>query len=185
MTNFTLQAFATWADGLDGSKAPDAWEKIFPPGGHLFQGLKSITEYIEHNGTGGGLCRPLFAEFLEEAGAALADRRLTALAARYAELGREWTALADAALPDEVPAFRQAKELLGRKVEAESAEAGPQDSARTECQKAMDECAARMKEGFPLDATRSTALRRELKRRVTALYEGEVAALAELTKAAG
>ena len=183
MKNFTLQAFATWADRLDGSRAPDAWEKIFPPGGHLFQGLKSITEYIEHNGTGGGLCRPLFAEFLEEAGAALDDRRLAALAARYAELGREWTALADAALPDNVPAFRKAKELLGRKVEAESVEAGPHDSGQAECEKAMADCAAGMKEEFPLDADRSTALRRELKRRVTALYEAEVAAAAELERA--
>ena len=30
--NFTLTAFSTWADRLDGSKAPDAWEKIFRPG---------------------------------------------------------------------------------------------------------------------------------------------------------
>ena len=184
MKNFTLQAFATWADRLDGSRAPDAWERIFPPGPHLFQGLKSIAEYVEHNGTGGGLCRPLFAEFLAEAGSALNDRALTALGRRYAELGREWTALADAALPDEVPAFRRAKELLGRTVEAERSEAGPDDAGLPECRKAMEAFAARMKEGFPLDAAAGTALRRELKRRVMALYEAEVAAVAELEKAA-
>ena len=183
--NFTLQAFATWADRLDGSRAPDGWEKIFPPGPHLFQGLRSVTEYVEHNGTGGGLCRPLFAEFLEEAGSAVEDRRLTALAARYRELGREWTALAEAALPDDVPAFRDAKELLGRKGEAESGQAEVQDRGRSECRQAMDALAGRMKEEFPLDAAGSAALRRELKRRVTALYEAEVAALGELGKAAG
>ena len=185
MKNFTLAAFATWADRLDGSKAADSWEKLFPPGPHLYQGLRSITEYVEHNGTGGGLCRPLFAEFLEEAGSALNDRKLAALAARYGELGREWSALADAALPDAVPLFRDTKDMLGRRVELRSEERDSTGPAVAACEKAMEASAAAMKDGFPLDAAASTALRRELKRRVAALYEAEVAALGELRKALG
>jgi hypothetical protein len=173
MKNFTLEAFATWADRLDGSKAPDAWEKIFPPGPQLYQGLRSICEYIEYYGTGGGLCRPLFAEFLEEAAGALGDRGLSRLAERYAELGRGWSALAEAALPDEVPAFRKTKELLARCAEILTAEGTPSGSEETE----------RFKElpgEFPLDAAKSGALRRELKQRVAALYQGEVTALGAL-----
>lgn len=173
MKNFTLAAFSTWADRLDGSKAPDAWEKIFPPGPLMYTGLRSITEFVEYYGTGGGLCRPIFAEFLDEASQALGDKKLAALSARYAELGRGWSALAEAALPDQVPAFRKAKELIAAGLDTTGPEA-------LLCGKALEKSRARMKEGFPLDAAASTALRRDLKRRVTALYEQEVAAAAVL-----
>lgn len=157
MKNFRLDAFKTWADKLDGSKAADSWEKIFPPGPLLYTGLWSVYEFIEHFGTGGGLCRPIFAEFLAEAGTALKDAGLKAVARRYADLGREWTALAEAALPDSVPALGEVKRLP-----------------------TLAERVAATKRKFPLDARQSAALRKELKERVTALYEGEVAALAEL-----
>jgi len=181
MKNFTLEAFATWADRLHGSKAPDSWDKIFPPGHHLFQGLRSITEYIEYYGTGGGLCRPLFAEFLGEASEVLGDRRLASLAERYAELGRGWSALADAALPDDVPEFREAKQLLARKAEAVAAETDAAGGAEVSfCTEAMEEAAAGMKKGFPLDEAASAALRKQLKEQLVKLVDGERAALAEL-----
>lgn len=60
MKNFRLDAFNTWADKLDGSKAADSWEKIFPPGPLFYQGLWSVYEFIEHFGTGGGRCRMTF-----------------------------------------------------------------------------------------------------------------------------
>ncbi|NOT07729.1 MAG: DUF4872 domain-containing protein [Gemmatimonadales bacterium] len=179
MKNYRLDAFLAWAEKLDGSKAADAWDKIFPPGPLLYTGLWSVYEFIEHWG-GGGLCRPVFAEFLHEAGAALKDRRLTALGDSYADLGRDWTALANAALPDEVPAFRQTKELLARKSEflhEQTAEA-TEEVARAWA--AFGEEGERMKKAFPLDAAQSRALRRELKRRVVALHEAEVAALEAL-----
>jgi hypothetical protein len=157
MKNFTLEAFKTWADKLDGSKAADSWEKIFPPGPLLYTGLWSVYEFIEQVGTGGGLCRPIFAEFLAEAGTALSDPKLHALAKRYAELGRDWSALAQAALPDNVPALREVRGM-----------------------RTLTDRVAATKRDFPLDAKQSLALRRDLKERVTALYEGEVAALAEL-----
>jgi hypothetical protein len=157
MKNYRLDAFKLWADKLDGSKVADSWEKIFPPGPLLYTGLWSVYEFIERFGTGGGLCRTIFAEFLAEAATALKDPKLTAVAKRYADLGRDWTALAEAALPDSVPALREVKRL-------------PTLSERFEA----------TKRDFPLDVKESAALRRELKERVSALYAGEVAALGEL-----
>lgn len=180
--NFTLDAFATWAERLDGSKAPDAWEKIFPPGPLLYQGLKAIAEYIEYYGTGGGLCRPLFAEFLEEASSALGDKSLAALADRYAELGRNWSALATAALPEQVPLFRETRELLGQRHEAVTALGEEEASGGAECWQRIQQMNAKVKDGFPLDAVESAALRRELKRRVLELVAGERDALAAMTR---
>jgi hypothetical protein len=181
MKNFRLDAFANWADRLDGSKAADSWEKMFPPGHRLYQGLCSITEYIEHYGTGGGLCRPMFGEFLEEAGAALADPALTAVAARYAELGRGWTALAEAALPARVPELGETRALLARRSEHRAEGAGATAEVAA-CWKALEEQAQRLKRKFPLDAVESAALRRDLKARVTALHAGEVEALDALRR---
>jgi hypothetical protein len=179
MKNFTLDAFATWADRLDGSKAPDAWEKIFPPGPHLYVGLRSITDSIEHSGTGGGLCRPIYADFLEEAAGLLKDRRLEQLATRYAELGKRWSALADAALPEQYPAFRETRDLLSQK--AELRHRRPDDDGEADrCTQLMGEWVERMKRAFPLDAAASAALRRELKTRVSGLVDDERAALADL-----
>ena len=173
--NFTLAAFATWADRLDGSKAPDAWEKIFPAGPLLYTGLKSIAEFIEYNGTGGGLCRPIFAEFLEEAGQALGDPRLAVLSERYAQLGRDWSALSEAALPDDVPAFRHTKELIAAGVDVVGTEA-------LEYCRALKESGTRIEQDFPLGEAEAKALRRDLKRRVTAIYEEEIAAAAALAQ---
>ena len=181
MKNFRLDAFANWAERLDGSKAADSWETMFPPGHRLHQGLWSITEYVEYYGTGGGLSRPLFAEFLEEAGTALSDPALKAAAARYAELGREWTALAEAALPEEVPELAETRALLARRSEHRAEGAGATAEVAA-CWKALDEQAARLKRKFPLDAAASTTLRRELKQRVTALHAGEVEALETLRR---
>ncbi|HEV3449189.1 MAG TPA: DUF4872 domain-containing protein, partial [Gemmataceae bacterium] len=106
---FTLDSLRTWGERLHASKGKQAWETIFAPGPNLWRGLTSIYDFIEHHGTGGGLCRPLFADFLQEASEALGDACLSGLAERYAELGRQWTALAEAALLDSVPLLREAK----------------------------------------------------------------------------
>jgi len=181
MKNFRLDAFANWAEHLDGSKAADSWEKMFPPGHRLYQGLWSITEYIEYYGTGGGLSRPMFAEFLEEAGTALSDPVLTAAAAQYAGLGRGWTALAEAALPAHVPELAETRALLARRSEHRAAGANGTAEVAA-CWKALDEQAARLKRQFPLDAAAGTALRRDLKQRVLALHAGEVEALDTLRR---
>ena len=180
MKNYRLDAFANWADKLDGAKGADSWARMFRPGHLMYQGLWSITEFVEFYG-GGGLCRPIFAEFLADAGRLLRDQRLEALSTRYASLGRDWSALADAALPDRVPALRDTKRLYQRRARARvRGIAGTPEVA--ECWKGLEEQGKRMRASFPMDDDASAELRRDLKRRVTALYEEEVGALGVLEK---
>ena len=180
MKNFTLDAFSTWAERLSGSKAADSWAQVFPRGKHLFAGLWSIHQYVDYYYTGGGLCRPMFAEFLAEAGAALDDRALTRASGRYAELGREWSALAEAALPAVVPAFRKAGEALARLGELYHSEgAGATDEIRA-CWAEIDGIGANLGREFPLSAGECDALLRELQTRVRSLHARETAALEEL-----
>jgi hypothetical protein len=173
-TNFSLKALHIWAERLHGSRDNERWERVFARGPRLWQGLVSVYDFIEHYGTGGGLCRPLFAEFLAEAADVWADTRLGELAKRYEELGRAWCALANAALPDEVPVFREAKELLARKAELTNS-GGSLDEIRAAWAR-LDELKRQAREQFPLTETDCADLRAALQTRVRDLYEGEVAA---------
>jgi hypothetical protein len=178
MRNFTLEAFRDWAERMHGSASKESWERMFPPGHHLLGALRFAHDCIEHYGTGGGLCRPLFGEFLDQAGRAVDDARLRKASERYAELGRGWTALAEALLPNEVPLFRETKELLARRAELIASGGDPEEIRRVWGR--LDELAASAKDGFPLGPAEAAEMRRELRGRIQALYEGEMAALAAL-----
>jgi hypothetical protein len=183
-SSFSLAALRRWAERLHGSKDRERWERVFPPGGRLWQALVSVYDFIEHNGTGGGLCRPLFAEFLSEAAAALGRPALRRLAERYADLGRAWGQLADAALPDDVPELRQARELHARKAELR-ASGGPEESAEVRAVwERIGQLEQQARERFPLSEADSAALRLRLQTLVAALDEGERAAHAALAEAA-
>jgi hypothetical protein len=173
-TNFSLKAIAIWAERLHGSQDRERWEHVFVRGPRLWQGLVSVYDFIEHYGTGGGLCRPLFAEFLSEAAEACADERLGELATRYGELGRAWSSLADAALPDEVPAFREAKELFARKAELINSGGSADEIAAIWTR--LGELRSQAREEFPLAEADCAELRAALQARVRALYDSEVAA---------
>ena len=181
--NFRLDALRTWGERLRGSGGTESWERVYPRGHRLWTGLTSVTSFVEHYGTGGGLGRPLFAEFLEEAAAATGAAGLRELAERYGALGREWTALAEAALPDEVPALARAKALLARKAEL-AAEGAPVEEVRAVWDR-LEELKREAGEAFPLTEAECGELRASLAERVLALHVGEVTAHAEMGRVMG
>jgi hypothetical protein len=173
-TNFRLEALKAWADRLHQSSDLESWERIFAAPANLWRALTGMYQYIESYGTGGGLCRTIFADGLAEAADALAQKQLLALARRYAELGVQWTELAEAALPNDVPLFAQARELIMRR--AELLHAGGPAEAIAEVWSQLGELQARASAQFPLPDTAVIELRASLQKRVRALYDGEVAA---------
>jgi hypothetical protein len=183
MQNFTLEAIRVWAERMHGSKDKESWERVFTPGGRLWRGLVSVYDFIEHYGTGGGLCRPLFADFLAEAADALKDGKLRALSERYAELGRAWSELAHAALPDDVPLLRQTRELHARKAELTTA-CSPAVEVRAVWER-IDELEKQAREQFPLSDVECADLRAALQSHLRALYESEVAAHTALGEVIG
>jgi Domain of unknown function (DUF4872)/Butirosin biosynthesis protein H, N-terminal len=170
--NAQLAAIQTWAERMHGVDGKESWSRVFKPGPNLWRGLSSIYTFIEHFGSGGGLARPIFADFLREASTALKRPELAGLAERYATLGRQWSDLADAALPDSVPELRAAKTRHTREAEARHEHLG------------MLNCDADFGE-FPLSEAQSDRLRAELKDRIVAIHAGETAAFAELQRVAG
>jgi hypothetical protein len=180
MKNFTLDSIRQWCDRLYGSKDKESWDRVFAPGNRAWRGLSSIYEFVEHYGTGGGLCRPLFAEFLSEAAEVLDRKDLESLSVKYAALGRMWTELGQAALPDDVAALREVKEVTARKAELRAA-GGPIDQMHVLSSKLLDlekEAADR----FPLSVDAYASLRASLQARVRAIYDEEIAAHRALGK---
>ncbi|HEV7785100.1 MAG TPA: DUF4872 domain-containing protein, partial [Thermoanaerobaculia bacterium] len=182
MKNFSLEAFKGWAERIHGSSGKESWDRMFPPGAHLWRGLTSVYEYIEIYGTGGGLMRPLYAEFFAEAAEALCDPGLREMGERYAELGRGWSALADAALPSGVPLFRKAKEAFTNRSEITLSGAVAVNEMRNAWAR-LDELGREARECFPLTPAQAEALRQDLKARIETLYEGEKEALRALESA--
>jgi len=184
MKNFSLEAFKGWADRIHGSSGKESWDRMFPIGAHLWRGLTSIYEYIEVYGTGGGLMRPLYAEFFAEAAEALGDPVLRELGERYAEMGRGWSALAGAALPSDVPLFRKAKEAFDARSEITLSGEGAADEMRSVWAR-LGELGQEARECFPLTPAQAEALRQDLKGRIETLYQGEKEALGVLGAVVG
>lgn len=178
---FRLEAIKTWGQRVHGDSAgKDGWNVVFRRGAPLWTGLTSVYDFIENYGTGGGLCRPVFAEFLAEAGEALGDKRLAALSKRYEEVGRKWSELANAALPDDVPAFADAKRLLDRRNESVTSADGSAAAAWAE----METLKKSAGEKFPLSPADCDALLARLQPMIAELYELESAGLEEMGKIA-
>ena len=175
---FTLEAFRTWGERLHGSKDKESWDRVFAPGNRAWRGLVSAYDCIEHYGTGGGLCRPLYADFLAEASEALKDRKLAKVAGQYEKIGQAWTALAHAALPNEVPLFHEAKNLCAEKSELTAAGA-PAEQIRAIWDR-LDELERNARDEFPLTDAAYDKLRADLQQQVRSVYEQELAAHAAL-----
>ena len=178
----TLESLKIWAGRLYSSKEKESWDRMFPRGHHLWQGLTSVHDFIEHNRTGGGLSRPMFAEFLTEASELPGLDRLRPVAEKYAKLGADWTALAEAALPEGVPVFEKARELWTCQAELRSAGDSTDKRQTEDVCKRLAALGKGAREEFPLSQSQCEALLASLQKRVIALHEGEVAAHAALSK---
>ena len=177
-----VDGLATWAARLHGSRAADSWSRRFPPGRHLWGALRSLVDFVEHQGSGGGLMRPMQAAFLREAAELTGDPRLGDLAGRYDDLARSWHELADAALPADVPELAATRELLARReallLGPGAPVTGELEAAGAELDAVGERCAAR----FPLGQEDVDALLRGLRELVEELHTAEVAARGELRR---
>jgi hypothetical protein len=165
-----LRMLEKWSAQLAPSTSKESWDHIFPRGHRLWQGLTSIYDYIENYHTGSGLCRPLFAEFLEEASQ-------PQIAKQYAALGTQWSELALAAIPQNVPEFRRVKELCVLRAELRSGGKPDDVSKIREVWTSLAELQKAAAKDFPLSESQCAALKNDLRKRVIALYSAELEAM--------
>ncbi|MCP5096213.1 MAG: BtrH N-terminal domain-containing protein, partial [Chloroflexi bacterium] len=112
--NFGINALGKWADLLADRKGKKGWTQVFTRE-HLYQALVGVFAQIELMCVGGGGMRLLYADFLDEASGILKNPTLTDVATQYRQAAAQWTAVAEAALPDHVLAFKETKALMRQK----------------------------------------------------------------------
>jgi hypothetical protein len=186
--NFSLDALADWSDRLRGRGAT-SWARVFPTGEWRWSGLASIHEYVEHYGSGGGLGRRRFAAGLREAATVTGDPSLLAIADRYDRLAGDWSDIARAALPEDVPLLRRTREAQDRRAAAyatgTSAAGGGPDKDVADAWRELDSLRTKARRSFPMTDDDAAAHLAALGDRVAAIHSGEVEALEALAKVVG
>lgn len=110
--NLGLKGLLKWTEMLGNTRARDGWVQTFRPGSHLYQALTGTYHAIEGGGTGGSAFRSMYTRFLLEAQQILGNQSLGDIALQYHGIASMWTALANAALPDSIPLFKEYKEIV-------------------------------------------------------------------------
>jgi hypothetical protein len=100
------------------------------------------------------------------------------------DLAAAWSALAEAALPDEVAPLREAKQLLRHKAELFLSEGARGRESYVEIRSRLDQLAEAAAESFPLPQAEIESLLQGLSQRVGELHRLESQAAAALDQAA-
>jgi hypothetical protein len=183
--NFGLQALDKWAGLLTDGRDPKGWPRFFPRGRDLLAALVAVYSQIELRGRGGGAFRGLYADFLVEASALLKKPALAEAADAFRKSARAWSALAQAALPDDDGGLGALRHMIREREDALQKD-GPDglDGAHALVPK---ERALRRKleTSFPLDAGAIPDFLADLSRRVRAIHDIEQAAVEMLGRIVG
>jgi hypothetical protein len=108
---------------------------------------------------------------------------LTDAAQRFRESAVAWARLALALLPDDVPAFKETRQLLLLRRSLFREQGGEAQEQIRAVNARLKEIRDTMEEGFPLDAGQVTAFRENLAGHVQVIHDIEQRAIATLEQA--
>ncbi len=178
--SFGFAAYKWLAEQLTNPKARMSWEKEFPAGSRMYSGLIWIlTDLVTFAGDDGA-DRMLYAIFLEEAGLILSKPALQVVAQQFRRSAEAWRRLSLALLPDEVPAFKETRELIVLRRQLFREQGG---SAREQIQSIntrLKEIRADVAARFPLDQMQVVAFRENLSAHILAIQDFEKEAVGQL-----
>lgn len=183
--NFGFLAYQKWISLLRKPNQKSSWEKEYPAGVKMYAALTSAFYDITTFGKDGGAERKLFAQFLEEASLLLDKPELLEVAERFRKSAEAWDDLATALLPEEVPLFKETRELMLTKHRL-FLENG--NSALDEIHQIGDrltEIKTQMGEDFPLNSSQTSALRETIAEKIITVHDIEFEAIQELQAVIG
>jgi hypothetical protein len=160
-------------------RAAKGWPTVFADRRGLLRALASVWEEVEPAGMSGGHLRGLFADGLEEAAVVLEEPGLAAEAPRWREIADLWHALAETALPDDVPAIARLRTLTAT-VTGAVAEGDASASERKAAAEELWQLRAEHADAAPLEGERLTAVLADMSGHLTAIHDAEVAAVTRL-----
>lgn len=175
--SFGFAAYKWLAEQLTNPKARMSWEKEFPAGVQMYSGLTWLFTDLMLFTRDDCADRFLYADFLDEASLALSKPALKEVAQHFRRSGDAWRAFSQVLLPDDIPAFKETRELMLKRRQLFRDEG---DASRAEAQainarlkEIRDELAA----NFPLDAVQVVAFRENLSRHVLVIHDIEKEAI--------
>ena len=178
--SFSLPAFSKWARMVT-SDTGKGWKRVFADRVGLWGALRSTHEAVSDIGIAGGSLRPLYAEFLDEAGAFLGRPGLAEVAERYRRAGDAWDDVGDATLPDGFEPLEQAVELSRRRREAVR-QGDDGDSAAADSAASLNAMAAEFEPGLPLTDREIDGLFESLAGAIETAHRAELEAHAALSE---
>lgn len=146
--NWGSRALSRWQKLLRNGNAKGSWASVLFSAASRFAGLTTAYKYggLFWKDSSESADRGLYADFLDEAATILDQPALNDAAELFREAADFWQALPDALLPESIPVYRRARELMGRrhtKFLAHGSEAFEEIAAiEDELAKTSDEAAA-------------------------------------------
>jgi hypothetical protein len=127
--------------------------------------------------------RALYADFLDEAVQILKKPKLKTASEQFRASSAAWRELANAVLPDDVPLFKEARELSHHKHELFIQRGGAALDEIAQIDSRLKDIKASVNKKFPLANEQAAALRERLSRHVLKVHDIEQQAI-ELLQAA-
>ena len=175
--NFGFLAYQKWVSLWTKPNQRSSWEKEFPPGLKIYAALTSAFYDITIFGKDGGAERRLFSQFLEEASLLLDKPELNGIADKFQKSAEAWDDLATGLLPENVPLFKETRELMLTKHHL-FLEKG--NSALDEIHQISDrltEIKDQVSEDFPLNSSQTSDLRETIANKIMAVHDIEFDAI--------
>lgn len=178
--NFGFAAYQHWVETLINPKLKNSWAAVFSPGRPMIAGLTSAFFGTIQNGEGSDGERGMYADFLGEASQILKKPGLQDAASLFREAGVGWTELGRALLPDEVPVFRELRELFLRRKSLFRNQGGGAREEITRINARIKALKAEIAADFPLDEAGQVRLFDALRESILRVHDLEVKAVQTL-----
>lgn len=181
--NFGFAAYAHWADTLRKPKMRGSWDKDFPRGRKMYAGLESAFSDTHTFGKEGFAERDMYADFLGEASDILQKPGLREAADQFRRSAKAWEKLGLVLLPDEVPVWAEARDLMLTNQRLFLEQGGEKfEEGRANCARLI-EIRREMETDFPLSEEEVVAFREQIAEQVLVIHDIEVPAVAAMKEA--
>jgi hypothetical protein len=187
--NFGLAALQYWAKLLTNTRNKQSWERYFAPGKRMYMALAGDVvqpgafDWICTWGAADGAERGLYADFLDEAAVLLNKPGLTDAARQFRAAASAWCDLANAMLPDSVPAFKETRDLKLRRRVLFVEQGGDSVDERRKINARLEAIRQEMATAFPLTNDEAAVMRATLAEHVLKIHDIEAEAVSAMQAA--